>query len=63
MLCAPLIPGRPEPQQEKALKAGLEAALADKTLAAPLRDWMTRLEGTLRPDDRATGRRLRDFVP
>jgi hypothetical protein len=55
--------GPPEPRQEQALKAGLQAALRDRALPGPLRDWMGRLEGTLRPDGGATGRRLRDFVP
>jgi hypothetical protein len=55
--------GRPEPRQEQALKAGLRTALREPNLPASLRDWMTRLEGTLRPDDRTTGDRLRDYVP
>ena len=46
-------------QPPDGLRHGELTPLAD----FPLRDWMARLDGTLRPDDRTTGRRLRDFVP
>jgi CheY-like chemotaxis protein len=55
--------GRPDPQQEKVLRAGLAASLAQPGLDPVLRDRVARLVGTLRPDDRTTGQRLRDFTP
>ncbi|HKB39163.1 MAG TPA: hypothetical protein VKD72_22175, partial [Gemmataceae bacterium] len=55
--------GRPAPQQETKLRTDLQTELKEPALTGPLRDWMARLEGTLRPGDRATGQRLRDFVP
>ena len=55
--------GRLAPQQETQLRTRLHAELKEPGLTGPLRDWMARLDGTLRPNDRATGERLRNFVP
>jgi hypothetical protein len=55
--------GRLDPQQEAALRTLLQRDLNEPTFTGPLRDWMAHLDGTLRPDDRTTGQRLRNFVP
>ncbi|MBI1914550.1 MAG: hypothetical protein HYS12_07405 [Planctomycetes bacterium] len=55
--------GRLALQQEAQLRTRLQADLKEPAFTGPLRDWMARLDGTLRPNDRTTGQRLRDFVP
>jgi CheY-like chemotaxis protein len=55
--------GRPDPAQEKVLQRALAASLAQPGLDPVLRDRLARLVGTLRPSDRTTGQRLRDFNP
>jgi CheY-like chemotaxis protein len=55
--------GRPDPAQEKVLKANLARLLAEPKLDALLRTRLARLVGTLRPDDRTDGQRLRNFRP
>lgn len=55
--------GPPEPAQAKVLKANLVRLLAEPKLDAALRAQLARLVGTLRPDDRTDGQRLRNFMP
>lgn len=55
--------GRPDPAQEKVLRAALAKELGQPGLNPILRDRLARLVGTLRPSERTTGERLRGFVP
>src|SRR5260370_41422746 len=51
--------GRPDPAQEKVLKATLVRLLAEPKLDTLLRTRLAALVGTLRPDERTDGQRLR----
>ncbi len=55
--------GRPDPPQERALKAALQDGMSQAALPAPLRERFARLIGALRPSDSTTGQRLKDFQP
>jgi CheY-like chemotaxis protein len=55
--------GRPDVEQQKVLQAGAELAVKQAGIDPILRDRLTRLIGALRPGDKTTGQKLRDFVP
>ncbi len=63
--------GRPGVEAERILRDTVEAALKQSIIldpkkdpeAAALRDRMTRMVGALRPGQKTTGQRLRDFGP
>jgi CheY-like chemotaxis protein len=55
--------GRPDTEQEKVLQAAAELAVKQPGIDPILRDHLTRLLGALRPGGKATGQKLRDFIP
>lgn len=55
--------GRPSPDSERYLRDTIQVELKQAGIDPALRDRLTRLVGALRPSERTTGQRLRDFGP
>ncbi len=55
--------GRPGTEAERILRDTIDVALKQPGIDAALRDRMTRMVGALRPGEKTTGQRLRDFGP
>jgi hypothetical protein len=55
--------GKPGLEQQRILLDAALIAIKQPGMEAPLRDRFTRLIGVLRPGEKTTGQRLRDFAP